>query len=344
MAAPDFLAQLPPIVFIGGKGGVGKTSVASALALKLARSGKRVLIVSTDPAHSLSDAFDIAIGGQTTTIESRLDALEIDPDQQVKDHIESVLASMKDLVKPTLYPQIEKQMKLTAQSPGTQEAALLESIAKLIDQRTLKGYDHILFDTAPTGHTLRLLILPEAMSAWTQGLLQHSEKAQQLQGVVDHLASARQTAPQHPLGEPKQHGVANLSDRNAKIAERLRERQQLFQRVRSAIKNADETAIILVLTPEKLPILETERAVQQLHEHKLPLAALIVNRNLPDPVEGEFLLQRKHQEGIYQQQIEQRFSQELKTYLPLFPTDLDGVTGLEKLLQALKDCTFQASV
>lgn len=324
-----------PILFVGGKGGVGKTSVASALALLYAQQHKKTLVVSTDPAHSLSDAFAKPIGRNITPLNNNLDGLEIDPDAQVEHHIADVLASMKSMVKPTLYPQIEKQLKLTAQSPGTQEAALLESMARLITQREALGYDVIIFDTAPTGHTLRLLTLPEAMSAWTQGMLQTSTKAKQLQGVVDHLSSSRQRSPQHPLAEPQQHDVTDLSDRNAQIAARLRERQQLFQRTREIIKDPKQTSIALVLTPEKLPVLETQRAVKQLQEHHLPLAALWINRNLPEHAEGEFMAQRRAQEEHYRAQIKTSFAGLRGAFLPLFARDLDGVEGLQQLIEAL---------
>lgn len=334
---PDLLNHPPKIIFVGGKGGVGKTSIAAALALHHAALGRKTLVVSTDPAHSLSDAYAQPIGGKITTLNARLDGLEIDPDTQVDEHIAEVLASMKSMVKPTLYPQIEKQLRLTAQSPGTQEAALLESIARLIDEREQLGYDLIIFDTAPTGHTLRLLTLPEAMSAWTQGMLQTSQKAHQLQGVVDHLSSSRQRAPQHPLAEPKQHDVADLSERNQRIAERLRRRQQLFQRTRDVIKDPQQTAIALVLTPEKLPLLETERAVRQLQEQRLPLAALWVNRNIPAHADGDFMAQRRQQEQLYREQIHATFVGLPAAFLPLFERDLEGVAGLELLVKALAE-------
>ncbi|WP_258806806.1 ArsA family ATPase [Pseudidiomarina sp. CB1] len=338
----DLLHAPPAVIFVGGKGGVGKTSIAASLALYHANHGRKTLVVSTDPAHSLSDAFAQPVGAEIASITANLDALEIDPDRQVEQHIADVLAGMKSLVKPTLYPQIEKQLKLTAQSPGTQEAAILESIAQLIDEREQRGYDLIIFDTAPTGHTLRLLTLPEAMSAWTQGMLQTSDKARQLQGVVDHLSSSRQRAPQHPLAEPKQHDVSELSERNQAIAARLRRRQQLFQRTRDSIKDPQQTAIALVLTPEKLPILETERAVRQLTEQGLPLAGLWINRNLPEHVEGEFMALRRQQEELYREQIKTVFAKIPGAFLPLFARDLDGISGLQQLIEAIADNPLQS--
>lgn len=336
----SWLNDLPPVLFLGGKGGVGKTSVSSALALILSQAGRRVLLISTDPAHSLADAFAQPIAATPTSLTTNLDAMELDPEQQVEAHINEVLVAMKDLTKPSMYPQIERQLKLSAQSPGTQEAALLEAMASWLDDFQPAGYDHLIFDTAPTGHTLRLLTLPEAMAAWTQGLLKHSESATRLQGVVDYLSASRQHSPQHPLAEPQQHGTQALSERQQQIAARLRQRQQLFQRARERIKDSKQTAIAFVLTPEKLPILETERAVTQLQDAKLPIAALIVNRNLPEHADGIFLQQRRQQELLYQQQIQTLFEALPKTFLPLFETDLQGMEGLQRLAEALQQARW----
>ena len=152
------------IIFVGGKGGVGKTTTSSALALLASRRGKKVLIVSTDPAHSLADAFDRHIGDNITRLAANLDGLEIDPDHQVEQHLASVSAQLKRFTRPDMFAEIERQMRLTRQSPGAQEAAMLERICQVIELG-LSEYDLVIFDTAPTGHTLRLLSLPEAMAA-----------------------------------------------------------------------------------------------------------------------------------------------------------------------------------
>ena len=322
------------IVFVGGKGGVGKTTISSALALQQAKRGRNVLLVSTDPAHSLADAFDNPIGDTITSMTERVDALEIDPDAEVEAHIARVMKTMKRFSKPDMYSEIERQMRLTQQSPGAQEAALLERIARLIDEKPA-DYDLIIFDTAPTGHTLRLLTLPEAMAAWTQGLLKQTERSKKLEGVLEHLSPKAGKDIANPMADPKQHESAELDDRTAEISETLLRRQRLFHRTRHVLTDASKTALIFVLTPEKLPILETSRAVTALRQEKLPIAGLVINRNLPDHADGEFFAKRRAQEAQYRNEIEHEFQDLQRVYLPLFPTDLHGLDALKDIAEKL---------
>lgn len=322
------------IVFVGGKGGVGKTTISSALALQQAKRGRKVLLISTDPAHSLADAFDTPIGDTITTMTERVDALEIDPDAEVEAHITRVMKAMKRFSKPDMYPEIERQMRLTQQSPGAQEAALLERIARLIDEKPA-DYDLIIFDTAPTGHTLRLLTLPEAMAAWTQGLLKQTERSKKLEGVLEHLSPKAGKDITNPMADPKQHESAELDERTAEISETLLRRQRLFHRTRHVLTEPSKTALIFVLTPEKLPILETARAVKALRQEKLPIAGLVINRNLPDRADGEFFAKRRAQEALYRNEIEHEFQDLQRVYLPLFPTDLHGLDALKDIAEQL---------
>ena len=119
--------------------------------------------------------FDLAIGSGERRLADNLWGLEIDPDEEAERHIASVKHRMKSLVHPRMYGEVERQLDLARLAPGTVEAALLERMAELMGEGGQR-FDLVLFDTAPTGHTLRLLSLPEIMMAWTDGLLRHGER------------------------------------------------------------------------------------------------------------------------------------------------------------------------
>ncbi len=322
------------ILLIGGKGGVGKTTISSALALLADRRGKKVLLVSTDPAHSLADAFGCRIGDNITRLAVNIDGLELDPDREVEQHLERVSAQLKRFTRPEMYDAIEKQMRLTRQAPGAQEAAMLERIANTLTLG-LKDYDLTIFDTAPTGHTLRLLSLPEAIAAWTQGLLKANQRSEKLAEVLEHLTPKAGRDIDNPLSDPAEHATVGMDPRNKAITETLLARQRLLQRTRELLQDKDQTALLFVLTPEKLPILETARAVKALQQERLPLAGLVINRILPEDAEGDFLAQRRRQEKIHLQQIEQEFANLTRYSIPLQATDIQGIDGLNKMADLL---------
>src|SRR5262245_29069247 len=158
------------VLFFGGKGGVGKTTCASAVALWASRAGKRVLLVSTDPAHSTADIFGIAVGGAESEILPSLFALEIDSAAEAKQYIADVRARATALFGPGATKALQ-QIDLAGSMPGIEDAALFDRISRIVADQAGE-YDLVIFDTAPTGHTMPLLRMPEAMTAWLRALAQ----------------------------------------------------------------------------------------------------------------------------------------------------------------------------
>ena len=327
------------LLWVGGKGGVGKTTVAASLAVLAASRGKRVLVVSTDPAHSLGDVFDRHLGDTPRRLLPNLDAMEIDPDREVEAHLARVVAQMRRYAAPEMMQELERQMRLTRQSPGTQEAALLERLARLmVDDEA--PYDVIIFDTAPTGHTLRLLTLPEAMAAWTDGLLAHNRKSAELGKVLEHLTPKRGRDVATPFDDPTQDPLEDLDERTRDVASTLIQRRRLFHQARRRIEDKSACSFLFVMTPERLPILETDRAVKALEEVRIPVAGVLINRVIPADADGEFLAARRQQEATYLARIEQHFRHLPRPVLPWLPTDVQGIEVLEQLVAQLEQQGF----
>ncbi|MXZ72844.1 MAG: ArsA family ATPase [Acidobacteria bacterium] len=318
------------LLFVGGKGGVGKTTTAAAIALAAAERGRRCLVVSTDPAHSLGDIFERAIGDSETALAPNLTGLEVDPDAAATAHIQTVSTQMKRLVHPRLYDEIDRQMALAREAPGAVEAALLERVASLMGEAGAR-FDMVVFDTAPSGHTVRLLTLPDVMAAWMDGLLRQRDRASRLGKMLGHLGGGRvqgddlsliDEAADHPPDSPE-----------ARVTALLHARRRTFVRARERLLDTERTAFLLVVNPDRLSILESHRIVDTLGRFDLPVAALVVNRVLPETADasGSFFEDRRNQEQAYVREIAGAFAPLPRIVVPLGPRDVHGIDALRDL-------------
>lgn len=197
-----FLNQAPRFLFFTGKGGVGKTSIACATAVQLAEAGKRVLLVSTDPASNVGQVFGERIGNQLTAISAvaNLSALEIDPQAAAQNYRERIIGQVRGVLPEAVLKGVEEQLSGAC---TTEIAAFDEFTALLTDAALTADFDHIIFDTAPTGHTIRLLQLPGAWSGFLEegkgdasclGPLAGLEKQRiQYRAAVEALADPQRT-------------------------------------------------------------------------------------------------------------------------------------------------------
>jgi len=171
------------LFFFCGKGGVGKTTLSSAFSLLLSSAGKRVLLISTDPAHSLSDVFERRIGAEAVEVAENLFACEIDPSLELKRYTDKVLSSAREIVNPELFRKMVSLIKGLSGAPGAEESALLNTLSERIPIY-LREFEALVVDTAPTGHTLRLIRSAIRAGEWLEELLKQRREVERLRAAA----------------------------------------------------------------------------------------------------------------------------------------------------------------
>lgn len=321
------LARGRRVLFVGGKGGVGKTSLASALALARARAGGRVLVVSTDPAHNLGHLWNTTVGDEPARLaslsrdggEAYVDGLEVDPVRTVDRHLAAVRETMRRLLPERLYGQADQHLALAREAPGTHESAVLERVAEAVSLGD-ESYDLVVFDTAPSGHTLRLMALPKQLTAWTETLLANRDRSERFGAAMRGIAGT-----QHDPGR----------DSDAELRRVLQRRQQRFALLRDTITDPARTGFVLVLTAERLPVAETLDVHAQLTELGVDVAALVANRRSPADA-GDLLAARRSQEDRQLTVVRDRIPGVPLLEIPLLPGELVGAEVLGQLAELLE--------
>jgi len=288
-------------VFFGGKGGVGKTTSSAAFAYSCALQGVKTLVVSTDPAHSLCDIFQTKIGPDIITLSPFLDAMEIDPAVESDAYIEKIKLNMRETVSPVIIGEIEKQLDAASVSPGSEESAIFDKLIEIVIEYGTR-YDKIIFDTAPTGHTLRLLSLPELLGGWLDKLIEKREKAVKLLQIANR-------EPKTPISEDPIIKILSL-------------RKSRLETARSILIDASHISFVFVLNPEKMPLEETKKAVKVLEKYSIPVNDIVVNRLLPEATADSFWQARKTLERKYLNEIENTFQHQRIIKIPLLETDI----------------------
>jgi arsenite-transporting ATPase len=280
-------------LFFTGKGGVGKTSMACATAVALADRGKKVLLISTDPASNLQDVFDMPLSSSPKAVPNveNLFASNIDPESAARAYRERVVGPYRGKFPEAVVASMEEQLSGAC---TVEIAAFNEFTSFLINRDIVDQYDHILFDTAPTGHTLRLLELP---AAW-KGFLEHSA-----------------------------HGASCLGPLSG-----LADKKDLYSRAVAVLSDAMKTTLILVTRPDVSALMEADRASNELVEIGIRNQLLIVNGLLPrklpqDEISSAFYDRQRHALNEMPQHLK-----ELPVFsTPFVSFPLTGVENLRKL-------------
>ena len=281
-------------IFFSGKGGVGKTTMASATAIHYAIEGKKTLIVTTDPASNLADVFEQAIGHKITPVTGikNLFAMEIDPDEATKEYKEKIIGPFREIMPEDVLASINEQLS----GPCTTEMA---SFDRFIDFMETAEYDIIVFDTAPTGHTIRLLELPVD---WSK-----------------HIEESAKGSGQTCLGP-----VQTIQDSKDK-----------YDRATNMLKDPERTSFIFVMRPEALSLYETLRASKELETIGIKSGEIIINGMLPEEVcEIEFF-KRKYEAQQKVITLTEEAIKKPKRYMFLRDNEVKGIDALTDVGRAL---------
>nr|POF01091.1 atpase get3 [Quercus suber] len=306
-------------IFVGGKGGVGKTTTSCSLAVQMAKARKSVLLISTDPAHNLSDAFGMKFGKDARPVTGvpGLAAMEIDPNGSINDLISAGGDDAQEAM-AGLGGVGSMFQDMAFSIPGVDEAM---SFAEVLKQVKGMEYEVIIFDTAPTGHTLRFLQFPTVLEKALEKL---SQLSQQFGGMIGNLVNARGGLP----------NGQSFDD----VLQKMEELRNTIGDVNKQFKNPDLTTFVPVLIPEFLSLYETERMIQELGSYEIDTHAMVVNQLLFPKKDNpcEQCNSRRKMQKKYLEQIDDLYGEDFNVVkMPLLTEEVRGVDSISKFSEML---------
>lgn len=299
------------VLLFTGKGGVGKTSIAAATAVRAARRGVRTLVLSTDPAHSLADALDVSLDGEPTDVEPCLAGQQVDARARLETHWRRVQQYIIALLAHGGVDELEAEELSVL--PG------LEEIFGLVDVRdhvAADRHDLLVVDCAPTAETLRLLSLPQALGWYLQRL---SPLAHRWNSFVQPLLGG---ASPVPVPQPP-------------VLEAVEELHRTLEGVREVLVDPQRTSLRLVVNPERVVMAEGRRLMGHLSLFGYHVDATIVNRVLPDEIDDAFFADAKQRQAALLADLEDGFAGVPALTAPLRPVEPVGVDALAELADHL---------
>jgi len=305
MALTGLLEPSLKLILFGGKGGVGKTTCAASAALYLANTNKNTLLISTDPAHSLSDSLGKEIGDEVRQIEGvdKLSAIEIRAEKALSKFEIEYDAELRRIFETSTYLDEEDiDSILSLPIPGIDEVMGFKTILDLIEEGR---FDKYIVDTAPTGHALRLLTFPELLDDWIKVLAKMRWKYRYM---VTRFA-----------GEYKPDSADDF----------LMSMKKTVKKIEGLLKDQNRCEFIVVTIPEDMAIKETERLIESLNQYKIKVKQLIINNVIPAENRCPFCQARREGEDKYIREISGKFSDLKITVAPLQPHEVRGIDALE---------------
>ncbi len=305
-------------VFFGGKGGVGKTVMAGAAAIWAAQQGKKTLLASTNPVHSLSSLLGQNVFGKQTTVEGvpNLTAYEIDTHDTIEKSKKEIREKIEWFLKyADIKTKADEFVESATMNPAFEESAMFEN---MIDLMFDNEYEVYVFDTAPTANARRLLGMTSVYSMWVNKMVQSREEAASLKDLLSYSRKKKEKDP--------------LMDYLLNLRERMSHAKEL-------LTDDSLTSFFFVTLPEALPIAVITRFIGWFREFNIPVGGVIVNmlidknsvkKDTPDFVKNRVAMQDEHMATIWKE-----FDGQVRSILPLFETEIRGVEMLERTARLL---------
>ncbi len=305
--------------FFGGKGGVGKTAMAGALALSFSETGKRTMLVSTNPVHSLSSLLGQDVYGKETPVTGapNLWAYEIDTKETIERSKTEIREKIQWFLKfAEISTRADEFVESATMNPAFEESAMFEN---MIDLMFKDEYDAYVFDTAPTANARRLLGMSKVYSLWVDKMLRSREEARSLRELLSFTKKKE--------ADPLMEYLLSFRDR--------------MTHARALLTDPTKTAFFFVTLPEALPIAVITRFVGWFHEFGIPVGGVVVNmlidRASVSADAAEFVLNRVAMQEEHMQTIAEKFDGEVRAVVPLFDTEVRGVDMLRRLARSLME-------
>jgi arsenite/tail-anchored protein-transporting ATPase len=303
------------VILMTGKGGVGKTSVAAATGLRCAELGYKTLVLSTDPAHSLADSFDLPLGHEATQIKPNLWGAELDALRELESNWGAVKRYITQVLQARGMEGI--QAEELAILPGMDEIFGLVRMKRHYDEGQ---YDVLIIDSAPTGTALRLLSLPEVGGWYMRRFYKPFQKI---------------SVALRPLVEPFFKPIAGFSLPDKEVMDAPYEFYEQIEALEKVLSDNTQTSVRLVMNPEKMVIKESLRAHAYLSLYNVSTDMVVANRIIPDHVTDPFFMGWKENQTIYRKQIHDNFHPLPVKEVPLFQEEMCGLAALERLKEIL---------
>jgi arsenite-transporting ATPase len=312
-----YMAENPGLkyIFFGGKGGVGKTVLAGTAAIWAAQQGKRTLLASTNPVHSLSSMLDQDVFGKPTEVNGvpNLWAYEIDTKDTIEKSKQEIREKIEWFLKfADIKTKADEFVESATMNPSFEESAMFEN---MIDLMFKNEYDVYVFDTAPTANARRLLGMSSVYSMWVNKMVQSREEATSLK---DLLSYSKKKQEKDPLMEY----LLNLRERMAHAKELLTDDKL--------------TSFFFVTLPEALPIAVITRFIGWFHDFNIPVGGVVVNMQIDKSSvkddSPDFVKNRVSMQDAYMEKIDQEFGNRVRAVLPLLETEVRGVDMLKRMV------------